>query len=218
MNENLRESLSTLMDDEADDLELRRLLSSGEDKAVNELWSRYHLVRDVMHNDQKATAFQHLDISQRVSVAIAGEPDINVKLGSETDPSPWWRPVAGFAVAASVAMAVVVGVQSVSPTGGSINNGFDGGQSAVVSGSRVYPSAVQNAVSGPMQASAVLAASDTAISGITSPKGISASRAAADIEARKRLEEYMLRHTESAALNNGQSMIPFARVTSFEEE
>ena len=50
------------------------------------------------------------------------------------------------------------------------------------------------------------------------PGGIAASRAAADQEAKNRLQKYMLRHTESAALNNGQGMISFARVASFELE
>jgi len=42
------------------------------------------------------------------------------------------------------------------------------------------------------------------------------SQVVADLEAQKRLERYMLRHTERAALNNGQGMISYARIVSSE--
>lgn len=50
MTERLRESLSALMDDEADDLELGRVLRAmdEEDALVRETWSRYQLVSAVM--------------------------------------------------------------------------------------------------------------------------------------------------------------------------
>ena len=50
MTERLRESLSALMDDEADDLELGRVLRAMEagDDEVRETWSRYQLVSAVM--------------------------------------------------------------------------------------------------------------------------------------------------------------------------
>ncbi|MGK0499122.1 MAG: sigma-E factor negative regulatory protein RseA [Oceanicoccus sp.] len=216
MSEKNRESLSALMDGEAEQLELRRLLSS-EDEALIETWSRYHLARDIMQ-DHQHTEFRHLDISARVSASIV---DIEKQeamaasdgLSAETAATPWWRPMASFAVAASVTIAVVVGVQSVEQPLPGLNP--DQLQSQLQNtpqvASRVYPVAGSS-----MQASGnggVINYRNT-----TLPGNLAASRAEADEEAQQRLEQFMLRHTERAALNNGQGMISFARIASFEEE
>ncbi|MEH6556454.1 MAG: sigma-E factor negative regulatory protein [Oceanicoccus sp.] len=231
MSDQLRESVSALMDGEADELELRRLLSTENDESVKQTWARYHLVRDVIQ-DNDTGAYRHLDISSQVSIAInqsgsgVGEIDQfettvgqktsdNVSLtdsGKHSSVSAWWRPVTGFAVAASVAMAVVVGVQTLDTN---VTPGYSSGlpiASQAATTSRVYPVAGAS-----MQASG---GSGSAVryqpTGL--PGDIAASRAAADLDARDRLEKYMLRHTENAALNNGQGMISFARVASFDEK
>ncbi|WP_101759301.1 sigma-E factor negative regulatory protein [Oceanicoccus sp. KOV_DT_Chl] len=116
MSEQLQESISALVDGEAQELELRRVLSvDGEEKvSLQQRWSRYHLARDVMHGEDVHGQFRHMDISKQVSMAISEQP-----AHSSTASKAWWQPVAGFAVAASVAAAVVIGVQ----TSGSITPG-----------------------------------------------------------------------------------------------
>ena len=55
MNEKMRESLSALMDDEANELELERVLSQLKDEPrVRETWLRYSQARNAMHGDQMA--------------------------------------------------------------------------------------------------------------------------------------------------------------------
>ena len=55
MSEQLRESLSAAMDDEADAFELRRMLDEAQDdEALREQWHRYHLVRDVLGDKMRA--------------------------------------------------------------------------------------------------------------------------------------------------------------------
>jgi sigma-E factor negative regulatory protein RseA len=67
----LDQSVSAVMDGEADELELRRVLAAaGEDAAVRERWSRYQLARAVMH---KQTVVPGLDLASAVSAAIAAE-------------------------------------------------------------------------------------------------------------------------------------------------
>lgn len=236
MSDQLRESVSALLDGEADELELRRLLSTENDESVKRVWARYHLVRDIMH-DTDTGEYRHLDISSRVSIAInqndidVGEGDIDHAVavadqrtdarrlngslasgGERQNAAAWWRPMAGFAVAASVAMAVVVGVQTVDTN---VTPGLSGGSpiaSQAATTSRVYPVAGAS-----MQASGG-SGSAVRYRSMELPGDIAASRTAADLEARDRLEKYMLRHTEHAALNNGQGMISFARVASFDEK
>lgn len=231
MSDQLRESVSALMDGEADELELRRLLSTENDESVKKAWARYHLVRDVMQ-DSDTGAYRHLDISSQVSIAInqsdssvdEGGLDQSEALvsqrvegslasgGEHQKAAAWWRPMAGFAVAASVAMAVVVGVQTLEPnmTPGSSSGLPIASQTATTS--RVYPVAGAS-----MQASGG-SGSAVRYQPAELPGDIAASRAAADLDAHDRLEKYMLRHTEHAALNNGQGMISFARVASFDEK
>lgn len=103
----LGESVSAVMDGEADELELRRVLAAaGEDPEVRARWGRYQLARSVLH---KQTVMPGLDLAAAVSAAIAAEaapaaaPVVQAK-------SPWQQ-IGRLAVAASVALAVLAGVR-----------------------------------------------------------------------------------------------------------
>ena len=48
----LRETLSALMDDEASELELHRIMrETSSEKSLNETWSRYHLAASAMRKE-----------------------------------------------------------------------------------------------------------------------------------------------------------------------
>lgn len=67
--EALQETLSAVMDNEADELELRRVLAAcGEDAELRSTWSRYQLARSVMHREP---TLPKLDIAAAVSAALA---------------------------------------------------------------------------------------------------------------------------------------------------
>ncbi|KEZ71739.1 RNA polymerase sigma-H factor AlgU, partial [Pseudomonas syringae pv. syringae FF5] len=66
--EALQESLSAVLDNEADELELRRVLNAIDDADTRATWSRYQVARAAMH---KELLIPHLDISAAVSSAIA---------------------------------------------------------------------------------------------------------------------------------------------------
>ncbi len=68
--EALQESLSAVLDNEADELELRRVLSAIDDADTRATWARYQVARAAMH---KELLMPHLDISAAVSAAIADE-------------------------------------------------------------------------------------------------------------------------------------------------
>lgn len=109
-HEALNESLSALMDNEANELEFRRVLATLDDERVRATWSRYQLVRAVMH---KELLEPRLDIATAISAALANEP-----IGT---PAPAvvvtvaqvgrWRGIGRLAVAASVTVAVLAGVR-----------------------------------------------------------------------------------------------------------
>lgn len=101
----LGESLSAVMDGEADELELRRVLAAaGDDPEVRARWARYQLARSVMH---RQTVKPGLDLAAAVSAALAAEEAPvavpQVKRG--------WTQIGRLAVAASVALAVLAGVR-----------------------------------------------------------------------------------------------------------
>ncbi len=102
----LDESVSAVMDGEADELELRRVLAAtGEDPALRERWARYQLARDVMH---RQAVMPGLDLASAVSAAIAAEEQ---PAASAAPAGSRWRQVGRLAVAASVTLAVLVGVR-----------------------------------------------------------------------------------------------------------
>jgi len=110
MTENLRESISALMDNEANELELHRLLASMEkDDEVRDTWQRYQLVSFAMKRNLPRNL--DIDISARVAQAIADE-QIEFESAELVNKSGWNRylkPMTSVAVAASVAFVVVFG-------------------------------------------------------------------------------------------------------------
>ncbi len=109
------ESLSALMDGESQELELRRLLQClPDDSELRAKWARYHAASSILHKDQYPPAFS-LGFADAVQVAIQKEQSFGLNSREsenllETDES-WRKSAARFAVAASVALVVVTGVQ-----------------------------------------------------------------------------------------------------------
>src|SRR3990167_11125603 len=69
--EALQESLSALLDNETDELELRRVLAASGESEVRSTWARYQVARAVMH---KELLEPRLDLAAAVSAALADEP------------------------------------------------------------------------------------------------------------------------------------------------
>lgn len=100
--EALQESLSAVMDNEADELELRRVLTAVEDSEARAIWARYQVARAAMH---KELLEPKLDLAAAVVAALADEA-----APARTVNNPW-RSVGRLAVAASVTLAVLAGVR-----------------------------------------------------------------------------------------------------------
>lgn len=109
----LEESLSALLDNEVDDLEIRRLLKNAPlDKELEQTWRRFNLVSSVLHHEE--VAHVSAAASQRIFDAIdaeeaytAGEPmPVISSVGS------LWKGVGRMAIAASVALAAFISFQN----------------------------------------------------------------------------------------------------------
>jgi len=108
------ESLSALMDNEADELEMRRLLKSApQDEDLVQTWRRYNLVRSVLQHEEVLPVSSAA--TSRLLDAIAAEeayvPDSEKTQKSITKPQRW-QAIARTAIAASVALAAYVGFQT----------------------------------------------------------------------------------------------------------
>lgn len=203
MSDRLRESVSALVDGEADELELRRLLSGSDRETMREAWRDYHLLRDSLAGADMR--FARFDISGRVQAALAEQPGQSVTVGG----ARWWRPLASVAVAASMAAVVVVGVR-----------GFGGGQTGPGSGALDVAEVQQAPTAGKVYPAPVAAGGtgNVAVSAEFGGGAATQNAAAAEALAQQRLQRYMLRHTERAALGNGPGLVSFARVSELDAE
>jgi len=105
MTEANREQISCLIDGELErtgcDFLVRRLTN---DEELSGHWQRYHVIRACMQREFRGS----LDLADRVSSALDTEPAmINTPRTRR-----WLKPAAGMAIAASVAVMALVGINS----------------------------------------------------------------------------------------------------------
>ena len=195
MSDKENEALSALMDGELDEMALRRTLNQLDDEPeLKQTWSRYHLQRDTIKGD--ISAFSTLDISGAISAAIDDEATLeSTKQPSES--KPWWKAVAGLSIAASVALAVVIGARF---------NPLVETQGVQQLASKTQVKVVTpeiTLVKGP----SMIAQSNSELEGVDE-KVLQ--------QAQERLNSYLKQHAQDSALGQGRTAMPFARVVNFE--
>ncbi|EXF46190.1 anti-sigma factor MucA [Pseudomonas sp. BAY1663] len=192
--EALHESLSAVMDNEADELELRRVLA-GDNPELRTTWSRYQLARAAMH---KELIEPRLDIAAAVSAALADE-------AAPAQPQrSGWKGLGRLAVAASVTVAVLAGVR--------LYNQSD------VAGPQLAQQAAQPSISVPQanQGPTVLAGYSEGQAEV--PAQTAADNAPIERWHEERLPAYVRQHAQQAAFGTGSdSALPYARAASMEE-
>ncbi|OCT24001.1 sigma-E factor negative regulatory protein [Pseudomonas putida] len=191
--EALQESLSAVMDNEADELELRRVLNAVDDAETRATWSRYQVARAAMH---KELLLPKLDIASAVSAALADEA---VPVKAKRGP---WRSIGRLAVAASVTVAVLAGVRLYN------QDEINGAQLA-------SQQPVQQSITVPQaQGPAVLAGYSESSEQPTGPmaNGVLQNQAGWD----QRLPGYLRQHAQESALKGTETALPYARAASLE--
>jgi sigma-E factor negative regulatory protein RseA len=110
MSEQIREQVSAFLDGELPNTEtellLKRLTRDGE---LRESFGRYALIGEALRG-----AGSHIltrGFASRVNLAIDGEPAQVAAHAQQARGARWWRPVAGFTVAAGVATVAIVALQ-----------------------------------------------------------------------------------------------------------
>ncbi|GAB3385042.1 sigma-E factor negative regulatory protein [Azotobacter armeniacus] len=190
--EALYESLSAVMDGEADEMELHRVLTASKDDAeFRAAWSRYQLARAAMH---KELLEPRLDIAAAVSAALSTENAPKVRRFS-------WGVVGRLAVAASVTVAVLAGVRLYNQS--------------ELTGAGMAQRVPQTSLPVPqVQGAPVLA-------GYTEGAGQSQeplpNEAGQDSDwHEKRLPAYLRQHVQQSAVSGAEGALPYARAASLE--
>lgn len=236
-NHPLAESVSALADDEASALELHRLLKASEtDPEIKAVWSRYQLIGSAMRRELPAV--QVGDLASRISAAIEQE-DL---YSSESLPAPseasgeerrrfggWWQQLGRVAVAASVAVVAVIGVQQFPiesaapelagsapiPSDGEAETREDSPRSAVSLPAGYYAPNLPVA----RNASAQTGYAPRSSEGrqvLFVPRQTSTPVPVEEIRAQ--LHQLIEAHSEHAARNTNQGVLPFARIVVEEED
>ena len=190
--EALQESLSAVMDNEADELELRRVLNAFDDVETRDTWARYQVARAVMHKD---LLFPRLDIAAAVSAALADEA-----VPAKATRGPW-RTLGRLAVAASVTVAVLAGVR--------LYNQDE------IAGVELAQQSAQPALAAPQVKGPAVLAGYSESSEATGPMANGVLQGQPGWHD-QRLPGYLRQHAQQAALKGTESALPYARAASLE--
>lgn len=232
----LAESLSALMDNQASELELQRLLKALDTAPeLKSTWSRYQIASAGLKGNIPVLASS--DFASRVSAAIDAEETYSANAGSHIGstqvnaaasnvvamPLRWWQQAGRVAVAASVAGAVILGVQQYQTPGSSPAD--MAGTMAAAPAPTIENKAV-NLPSG-INAPALSARTVAVQSGYESrpqesrrvmfvPRQQVAPVYNEDVSSY--VNQLIQEHTDNASLNSGQGMLPYTRVILVEED
>jgi sigma-E factor negative regulatory protein RseA len=189
--ENLQESVSALMDNETDPLELRRVLAHMDsDEQLRAQWMRYQVARAAMHRELYQP---RLDLASAVSRAIAEESAVPPARRLQHA----WRSIGRVAVAASVCVAVLAGVRLYNSNTPALNT-------SLAQTDNVQFSLPQT------QAPVVLASYNE-----DSPAPENASTLTWQ---QHRLPSYLRQHAQQAAYISNGTVLPYARAASLESQ
>ncbi len=104
------EAMSALMDGEANELDLRRLLkSSANNPELLQTWERFHLAQSVMHE-------QGMQVSDSLAAGVAAALHEEETYSKKASPlNGWQQQLTKVAVAAAVAVVAVLTLQPLQP-------------------------------------------------------------------------------------------------------
>lgn len=230
------ESLSALMDNQASELEFQRLLKAlDSDPELKSTWSRYQIASAGLKGALPVMASR--DFASRVSAAIDAEetyslqPQVASLQVSQAGtgnviamPLRWWQQAGRVAVAASVAGALVIGVQqyqTVAPQ--TAEFAANTPATAPVSAAETKAANLPSGINAPALSARTVAVQ----SGYESrpqenrrvmfvPRQQAAPVYNEDISTYVNL--LIQEHTDNASTNSGQGMLPYTRVILTEED
>ena len=186
--------LSAMVDEQLDametDLALRRLSRDG---GLQARWERYHLISDALQGHLPDAL--DLSFAARIHQAIAAEPLPQ----PVARPLPaWYKPVTGFGLAASVALATLVGIRMNPP---------DAPTASAPLVSSTTPPPPAGLAAAPVR-STTIPLQVAALNSSVNPLAAEPSAV--------RLNSYLVNHNGYASMNSVHSMLPYVRMVGYQ--
>ncbi len=209
----LEESLSAFMDGEATDMEMHRLLKEvSENPELRAKWKRFHMISSGIKGDPAATP---IDYSSAIASAIDAEPSHRRTVVTALAGS-----AGRFAIAASVALVAVFGVQQLNSPADNLGavSGFAGVDQVddENTGPAIqFPSGFQPVINARTVSAGGNNKSSTYVTPVIEVRQ-QVKRNYSEAELRAYMNDIMIRHSNHAALNSNQGMLPFARLNDRE--
>ena len=192
-SEGIDEAISALIDGDLASDDARRLLDRMADRPeLRARWARYHAVRSTLEG--AGVGGVRPGFAARVRAALDDEPTVLVPRPPARSAPAWVRPVAGFAIAASVALVAVGGLLALQGAPGS-------GEGLTVA------SLERGGAAGLVPPDAGAAATTAVLTG----RGDGAPSA----EARRRIGIYLANHSEFSDAVGMPGVLPHSRLTGF---
>lgn len=236
----LKESLSALVDGEASELELRRILKSGVDSEARSVWQRYQLARAFLRGEcnspkeaQAACSFS-ASVLSAIEAEERGEsvfPDENMASARAQQESgfgrtsiirnQWFEGFGKVAIAASVAFAMLLGVNQFSlnkiqnlegAVGLAAVEKHPGDTSAVVPEGYGVPSLNAMTVSSVAGGSPVSYRSP--VRSLSLPAASNSDTLEYSPELQAQLQRMLILHSEKATDEVGLTIVPISRLSS----
>ncbi len=192
---NVAESqLSAIVDDELHnrehDLVLRRLCR---DRDARDRWERYHLISDVLQ-DHLPTVID-TDFAARIRHAIETEP---LPLPGRKSLPTWYKPVTGFALAASVVLMALFGFK--------------------LTQTDILQPAAQFAITTPALPAPAATLPIQTVASIQPVTAIQPGDPARELPVEARLGSYLIDHNGYASMNSMHVMLPYVRMVGYQTE
>jgi sigma-E factor negative regulatory protein RseA len=190
MNEKKLEALSALMDGETTEPDAGTLHDWSRDEGMRAAWARYHIIADCL----RGSLPRYIDpaLANRISMALRSEPSI-IAAPQTAVRRAWLKPVAGMAIAASVATLAVIGIQ--------MNRGAAGGA---------------HVAAGPHATGAASGGQFNLASGSVRPRPQRYAAPGTAID--PRMNRYLINYSEQRTGNTVQGMPPYVRIIAEDKE
>lgn len=223
----LAESISALMDNQASELELQRVLKASEQDAdVKATWSRYQITSAVIRGEQTPvlSSFVISDFSSRLSAAIEAEETYSgatTSSGSTKTQQGWLYQLGRVALVASVAGGMVLGVNQFNSS--SVDNSQIASNVAPVSAPIETTVSLPSGINSPLINTRNVAMQTGYETRPQENRRVmfqprQATPVVSDEEVSRYVNQMIKAHSDNAAMNSGQGVLPYARVIITDEE
>ena len=188
MDDRLRETLSAMMDDEADELSVRRLLSCSDQDKIRGQWQRWQHVHDLMHNH--SVVAEPVSPSLNVSAGVWQRVDGHVAATANAKtPSAWsWH----WPAVAMVTMALAVGFGA--------GSGWQSSAGAAPELAQV-PAIVSSLDATTRMSNAAAPVNEVSLQGL-------------DEQQWQQVQRYLLEHAQHNSVGAGRGAVGYARMVS----